>query len=110
MNNKEYENAYFELLEILKCVSEEDFNKIPKDKIEIIRENANYNHNFKYDPNKTLDENHVLELTKSFIALIFRDYWATDEQRKKIFEIQNYAFMKMEEQKRKKYNPNDIFN
>lgn len=109
MNDREYENAYAELLEILKYVSEEDFNKIPKDKIEIMKENANKDHKFKYDPNKTLDENNVSELTKRFIAMIFRDYWATDAQRKKILEIQNYVRMKSEEEKRKKFDPNNIF-
>ena len=109
MNEKEYEDTYAEVLEILKCVSEDDFKKIPKSKIELMTENANKNHNFTYDSNKTLDENGVTELTKRIIAVIFRDYWATEKQRKKIYEIQNFVRMKNEAEKRKKYDPNNIF-
>ena len=109
MNMKEYEDAYAEVLEILEYVSEEDYKKIPKSKIELMKDNANKNHKFIYDPNKTLDENGVLELTKRIIAVIFRDYWATEKQRKIIYEIQNYVRMKDDAEKRKKYNPDNIF-
>ena len=105
----EYANAYTEVLEILKYISIEDYNKIPKSKIELFRTNANKDYIFNYNPNKTLDEQNVSKIAKEIIAILFRDYWATDVQRDKIMKKQNFDRQKLEEEKRKKYNPDDLF-
>lgn len=110
MINLEYANAYSEVLEILQYISREDYNKIPKKQIELFEKNANPNHNFVYNPLKTLNEQDALKITKGIISILFRDYWATDIQREKIIAKQNYARQILEEEKREKYNPNNIFN
>ena len=79
-----YANAYKEVIEVLKHVSKEDYDKIPQDKINLFKKCANENYNFTYDINKTLDEQNVSKKAKTIIAILYRDYWATDEQRKKI--------------------------
>ena len=105
----EYANAYSEVVEILKHISEEDYNKIPKDKLEFYKTNANKNYVFTYNPSKTLSEQNVSKIAKGTIALLFRDYWATEAQREKIIAKQNYDRQKLEEEKREKYNVN-VFN
>lgn len=104
-----YANAYNEVLEILKYIPEEDYNKIPKEKIELFETNANDNYKFNYEPNKTLDEQNVSKIAKGIIAILFRDYWANDNQREKIIAKQNYDRIKLEEQKREQYNPDELF-
>ncbi len=94
-----YANAYTEVLEILKYVSLEDYNKIPKNKIELFKANANNNYHFTYSPNKTLNEQNVSKIAKGIIAILFRDYWATDIQREKIIKKQNADRRIIEEQK-----------
>ncbi len=94
-----YANAYTEVLQILKYVSLEDYNKIPKNKIELFKENANDNYHFTYSPNKTLNEQNVSKIAKGIIAILFRDYWATDIQREKIIKKQNDDRRMIEEQK-----------
>ena len=81
MADIQYANAYTEVLDILKYISKEDYEKIPKSKIKVFEENSNKNYNFTYDENKTLDEQNVSEIAKAIIAILFRDYWATKEQR-----------------------------
>ena len=81
MADIQYANAYTEVLDILKYISKEDYEKIPKSKIKVFEENSNKNYSFTYDENKTLDEQNVSEITKAIIAILFRDYWATKEQR-----------------------------
>lgn len=81
MADIQYANAYTEVLDILKHISKEDYEKIPKSKIKVFEENNNKNYHFTYDENKTLDEQNVSEITKVIIAILFRDYWATKEQR-----------------------------
>ena len=88
MADIQYANAYTEVLDILKHISKEDYEKIPKSKIKVFEENCNKNYNFTYDENKTLDEQKVSEITKAIIAILFRDYWATKEQRYVIIKKQ----------------------
>ena len=104
-----YANAYSEVLEILKYVSKEDYEKIPNSKIELFETNHNKEYVFKYNPNKTLDEQNVSKTAKAIIAILFRDYWATEIQRRKIINKQNYDRMKLEEEKKIRYNPDNLF-
>lgn len=103
-----YANAYSEVLEILKYIPVEDYNKIPKTKIELFKTNANNDYSFTYNPSKTLEEQEVSKLTKGIIAILFRDYWATEIQRNKIITKQNNDRIKLEKEKQEKYNA-DIF-
>ena len=69
-----YSIAYTEVLEILKYISFEDYNKIPKDKINLFKTYANKDYVFKYNPSKTLNEQNVSKIAKGIIAILFRDY------------------------------------
>ena len=109
MENIEYANAYSEVLEILKHISKEDYNKIPKQRIELFETNANKEYKFEYNVDKTLDEQNVSKITKTIIAILFRDYWATETQREKIIKKEKFDRAQIEEQKRERYNPDDIF-
>ena len=104
-----YANAYTEVIEILKYVSIEDYNKIPRSKIELFKINANREYAFKYNSNRTLDEQSVSKIAKSIIAILFRDYWTTDIQRERIITKQNYDRKKFEEENREKYNLDNLF-
>ena len=104
----QYANAYTEVLEILKNISQEDYNKVPKEKINLFEHNANKEYIFDYNPSKTLQEQNVSKIARTIIAILFRDYWATDEQRNKIKAFQNNKRYQIEEENRQKYNT-DIF-
>ena len=109
MANNKYAVAYSEVLEILKHIPTEDYNKIPRSKIELFETNADNEYTFNYNPRKTLEEQDVSNITKGIIILLFRDYWATELQRNKIIAKQNYDRIKLEEKKKEKYNTNNIF-
>ena len=109
MVDSKYGIAYSEVLEILKHIPIEDYNKIPKTKIELFETNANKKYTFTYNPNKTLEEQDVSKIAKGIIILLFRDYWATETQREKIIAKQKYDRQKLEEEKKKIYNPDNIF-
>ena len=104
-----YANAYSEVLEILKYISKEDYEKIPNSKIELFETNHNKDYIFKYNPNKTLNEQNVSKTAKAIIAILFRDYWATEIQKEKIINKQNYDRMKLEAEKRARYNSDNPF-
>lgn len=106
MADIQYANAYTEVLDILKYISKEDYEKIPKSKIKVFEENCNKNYHFTYDENKTLDEQNVSEIAKAIIAILFRDYWATKEQRYVIIKKQREAREEQEKQIRERIEQN----
>lgn len=109
MVDSKYGIAYSEVLEILKHIPIEDYNKIPRNEIELFETYADKDFIFNYDSSKTLEEQNVSNITKGIIILLFRDYWATEIQRNKIVSKQNYDRVKLEEKKKEKYNPDNIF-
>ena len=110
MINKNYLKAYTEVLKVLEYVSEEDVNKIPKNKLDFYEQNKDNNYKFEIDFDKELSEQNLSIIAKSILANIYIDYWATSEQRSKIAEYERKAIIKIENAKRKKYNPNNLFN
>ena len=109
MKNVEYAVAYREVYEILKYIPKADYDKIPSEKIELYKTMQDKNYNFKYDPLKTLDEQNVSKRAKAIIGLLFRDYWATEIQRQKILAKQNYERQRIEQEKAKNYQYEDLF-
>lgn len=109
MINAEYANAYSEVLEILKYISKEDYNKIPATKLEVFKRNSNKNYFFTYNPNKTLNEQNVSKRAKAIISILFRDYWSTEQQKEKILRKQNYDRQILEETKKALFNVDNLF-
>lgn len=107
--NIEYANAYSEVLEVLNNMSKEDYNKIPKDMLEMFKTNCNNEYQFRYDLNKKFEQQEISKRAKLILAILFRDYWATPYQKEKIIAKQNYERQKLEQQKFEKYNPERIF-
>ena len=105
----EYRKAFTEILEILKYIPKSDYKKIPNKIIQTIKNNSENTYNFKIDTNKSLKEQNISNITKAIIENFYRDYWVTDIERKKIIQEQNKKRAKIEEEKRKKYNPDDLF-
>lgn len=55
------------------------------------------------------DEQNVSKREKAIIAILFRDYWSTQEQKNKIVEKQNNDRLLIEKEKQEKYNLDNIF-
>lgn len=104
-----YQKAYKEILEILKYVPEESVKKIPQEMRDMFEKEQLKTYDFQIDTSKTFEEQELLEETKAILANIFRDYWATPYQKERIEIKEKYDRQQSEEQKRKRYNPNDFF-
>lgn len=109
MINEDYANACAEVVRILDYIPYRDYKKIPKDVILHYEENASKNCDFEYDIKYSLDEQNVSKTAKTIIAILFRDYWATLEQKNKILNYEKNEIIKEENIKKEKYNSNDIF-
>ena len=104
-----YPKAYKEVLEIIKYLPKEEYERIPKEKIEFFEQNCDKEYNFVFDISKTLEEQEFLRETNAIIVTLFRDYFASDTQKEKLEKILITNEQKYQEELRKKYNPDDIF-
>lgn len=108
MNNK-YSKAYKEVLEIIKYFPEEEYNKIPKEKIDFYKANMDSDYEFTINPEIDLTKQNISKEANAIIVALFQDYFATEEQKEKINKILEQNSKKAEQEKREKYNPDDLF-
>lgn len=107
--NSRYARAYTEVLEIISHFSEEEYSKIPEEKIKFYKENMDKEYIFKINPEEDLSKQNISKEANAVLITIFRDYFATEEQKKNLENILDENQRKLEEERRKKYNPNNIF-
>lgn len=104
-----YAKAYTEVLEILKYFSEEEYSKIPKEKIDFYKNNMDRNYNYNINPNIDLSQQYISKEANAILISLYRDYFATENQKKTLNNLLNQNQNKLENIKREKYNSNDIF-
>ena len=109
MDNIEYQNAFTEILEILTYISKEDYEKIPNHLIEIFENNSNKTYKFKYDYKKSLEEQGCSDITKTILSLLYRDYWAENDEKRDLLLEEKKLRNKYQNELIEWYNPDDIF-
>lgn len=107
MNNRR--DAYKEVYIVLQDLNEEDYNKIPPEIIETIKENSNEEYEFVLNDELELKEQLLLPETKAILFNLFRDYLATPVQKEKILKMQSEERKKVEENKKQNYTNVDMF-
>lgn len=76
-----YNMACTEILEILKYLSNEDYEKIPKDEINFFEQNKDTDYSFKFNENLSFEEQAILPETKAIIVKLYKDYFCTNEHK-----------------------------
>lgn len=109
MISNTYAKAYVEVLEILKYFPKKDYMKIPEEKIEFYKNNKDKNYIFTINPKVDLSKQNISKEANAIIVNLYRDYFATEEQKVKIKEILELNQRKAEQEKRKKYNQENLF-
>ena len=104
-----YPKAYRELYEILKHVSEEDLVKIPQDLIKTIEHNMDKDYAYQLEETLRFEDQIMLRETRALLAVLYRDYWADENERKIIIQKQKYDIQKAEEKKKEIYGSKNLF-
>ena len=107
--NKTYEKAYAEILEIIKYLPSKEYNKIPRENIDFFENNKDNTHIFQYNPTKTLSEQNVLRETNALIISMFKDLFATKQQKEKIDGILQKNEENYQKNLKNKYGYEDMF-
>lgn len=109
MVTKEFAEASAEINEIFKCLPKEEVEKIPSKLRDFFKEVSSKDYVTNINPNMPLDKQQIKEKTKDIIALIYRNYWCSEEERKELDQKLIENDKKFEEELREKYNPDNIF-
>lgn len=109
MENVLYANAYKEVLVVINNLVKEDYEKIPKEYIKFLEDNCNNDYEFEYDSSKSFDKQELLDETKYILFGLFEKFGATDTQKARIKSFVRNHNNKLEEEKRKKYNTDNLF-
>lgn len=110
MVSKELSEAAVELNVILENTAPELVSKIPKKFIAFLKEIASKNYIFKYDNTKSLEEQEIQPKTKGLLALIYKDFLCDSQEKQEYINHISLVTEKIEQRKREKYNPDNIFN
>lgn len=97
--------AVSEVIDVLKHSEIEVTQKIPKKFIEFLTKNSDRDYIPNIDYSEENWENSIEEDAKVLIALIYRDYIMSEEERKKVIEEAE----RQEQEIREKYNPDNLF-
>lgn len=107
--SEEYKIATTEVLSILEYLPQNEVDKIPNKFKEFLKEISLSAYNPSFDYSQGLDKIELKYKTKLLLAMIYRNYICSEEERLEYDNIlyQNEEFY--QRRLREKYNPNDIF-
>ena len=98
--------AYKEVVKIIEYLPDEEYIKIPEEIIQNLKEEMDDSYIYEIDDLESLE---VLKETEEILAVIFRDYLSTSQEKRAIVLREKQEAIELEEEKRRKYSPNNIF-
>ncbi len=109
MVTNEFAEASAELIEILRYIPKTEVEKIPLKLRGFFEDVSKPNYSVRIDPRKPLEEQDLKEKTKDLITVIYRNYWCTEEEKRILDKQLLENDKKYEEELRKKYDPDKLF-
>lgn len=104
-----YAKAFTEVYTILSYLNKEEYNKIPNEVLEAIKQNRDKDYIYELNKELDLEKQEMLLETRAILFNLFRDYLATPKQKEKIIRFQMQEEIKNEEEKRQRYQNIDMF-
>ena len=109
MVTKEYSIVLAEVNEVLKFCTSDVKNRIPYRLKKYIVQNMDKTYHTSIDISKSLEEQSISNESKKIIALIYRDYLVSDNEKQKLIQQELLNKHQYEETLKKSYNSNNIF-
>lgn len=104
-----YSQAFTEVLEVLNNSEKNIVSRIPKSFLEFLNNYKDKNYKVEIDfSNENWDEQ-VKKETQAILALIYRDYIVSQEERKRLLSEEREEERRIENKLREKYNPDNLF-
>ena len=84
-------------------------SQIPVSFLNFIKQNKKENHINNINPYLKIEEQNISEEVKAIMALIYRSYIASEEEKKEYQRKDKADLEKLEEEKRQKYSADNLF-
>lgn len=107
--SKEYRVSIAEVLDILNYLPENMVSKIPEKFMQFLREHSVLDYKPEFDYSKGLDKIPLSNKTRALLAMIYRDYICSEEERAEYDKILHQNEEKYQSELREKYNPDNMF-
>lgn len=104
-----YKKALVEVDAVLSCLDYNEYKKIPTNIIDAIENNKDEEYTYDYDEELEYEDWSLMPETKAILYNIFKKYLATEEQRKYLQQKERLENYKIESEKIKKYNSENLF-
>ena len=101
--------AVAEVLEILSNSEKEITNKIPENFMRFLKENADKEYKVNIDFNNEHWDDTIKKETKVILALIYRDYLVSEEEKIILLKEEKERLDKEEQELHEKYKPDNLF-
>lgn len=105
----DYCKRLVEVDEILSYLSEKELQKIPEKIRQAIKDNKDKEYVWKYDTSKELKDQELDRNTIAILSYLNMEYLLDEEQKKLMQQIHDFNEKKQEEEKREKYNVDNLF-
>lgn len=104
-----YKKALVEVDAVLSCLDYNEYKKIPANIIDAIENNKDEEYMYDYDEELEYEDWSLMPETKAILYNIFKKYLATEEQRKYLQQKERLENYKIESEKIKRYNSENLF-
>lgn len=102
--NDNYPKACTEVLAIIPYIEQEYVKKIPTKFIALLEKISDKKYVPNLDISKNLKNQELLDETRAILALLYRDYICSKEERKKLLLQENKEKERIEKEKKEKYS------
>jgi len=107
---EKYRNALTEISEIIKYSDDETKESISEEFLEFVENNKSRTYKSKITADKPLEEQEILYETRVVLAEMYRDFWATDEEKRVITQrMKLYEKIELEKEMPKVTINEDMF-
>lgn len=101
--------ACTEVLEILKCLPQDEYEKIPEYEIELLESQKDQSYKFNIDKSLQLQEINISKRANAIIVILWEKYFASQNEKEKLYSILQQNYQREEERKKEQYDYNNIF-
>lgn len=108
MLDKKYQKALKEVNDILENTEENLVNQIPKKMIDFIHSNMDNSYKINIKKDTPLNQQNLMQETEEVLSLLYRSYWATEEEKKLLAQKDKKEILEEEKRIEKEQEENNI--
>lgn len=104
-----YDKSLAEVYKVIDKLEYTEYNKIPKKFLNLLYKNMDKDYYLRTVIDEEFIDNKMSESAKEILALVYRDYLVTPEEREQLLKEESEEEERIQQELREKYNPDNIF-